>query len=452
MNIKNKINSAVQKLIDKLNGSGVMQDENTVNGKKFVFPDMPEAALKAAEEGTVLLKNNGALPLKKDESIAVFGRCQIDYFYVGYGSGGDVNQPYAVNLIDGLKNNGVKLNEKLLGVYSSWCKNNPVNHGFWGHWPMNYPEMELTDSLVTDAAKASDTAIIILGRAAGEDRENKLDKGSYYLTDTEMKMLDLVTCAFNKIIVVMNCGNIIDMEWVKKYGDKINAIVYAWQCGMESGNALANILTGKTNPSGKLTDTIAVSYKDYPSSKDFGNADFNNYTEDIFVGYRYFETFDKSKVLFPFGFGLSYTDFEITPDRFIYDDKIKITVTVKNSGNTAGKEVLQVYVCCPDGRLKKAEKSLVAFAKTRCLAPNECESINFEIEPYDFASYDEDISSYITEKGEYAFYIGNNVNTDLLAGTVDLDEQVLERLLPVCPVQNPFKIITGETLKMVKRF
>lgn len=176
MNIKNKINSAVQKLIDKLSGSGVMQDENTVNGKKFVFPDMPEAALKAAEEGTVLLKNNGALPLKKDESIAVFGRCQIDYFYVGYGSGGDVNQPYAVNLIDGLKNNGVKLNEKLLGVYSSWCKNNPVNHGFWGHWPMNYPEMELTDSLVTDAAKESDTAIIILGRAAGEDRENKLEK------------------------------------------------------------------------------------------------------------------------------------------------------------------------------------------------------------------------------------------------------------------------------------
>ena len=345
MNIKNKINSAVQKLIDKLSGSGVMQDENTVNGKKFVFPDMPEAALKAAEEGTVLLKNNGALPLKKDESIAVFGRCQIDYFYVGYGSGGDVNQPYAVNLIDGLKNNGVKLNEKLLGIYSSWCKNNPVNHGFWGHWPMNYPEMELTDSLVTNAAKESNTAIIILGRAAGEDRENKLEKGSYYLTDTEMKMLDLVTCAFKKIVVVMNCGNIIDMEWVKKYGDKINAIVYAWQCGMESGNALANILTGKTNPSGKLTDTIAVSYKDYPSSKDFGNADFNNYTEDIFVGYRYFETFDKSKVLFPFGFGLSYTDFEITPDRFIYDDKIKITVTVKNSGNTAGKEVLQVYVC-----------------------------------------------------------------------------------------------------------
>ncbi|MDE5973443.1 MAG: glycoside hydrolase family 3 C-terminal domain-containing protein, partial [Eubacterium sp.] len=319
MNLKNKISGAVQKIIDKLSGSGVMQDENTVNGKKFIFPDMPETALKAAEEGTVLLKNNGVLPLNINEKIAVFGRCQIDYFYVGYGSGGDVNQPYEINLIDGLKNNGAKLNEKLLGIYNNWCKNNPVNHGFWGHWPMNYPEMELTESIVSDAAKDGETAVIVLGRAAGEDRENKLEKGSYYLTDTEIKMLNLVTGTFKKTIVVMNCGNIIDMSWVKKYGDKINAIIYAWQCGMESGNALANILTGKTNPSGKLTDTIAVNYEDYPSSKDFGNADFNNYTEDIFVGYRYFETFDKTKVLFPFGFGLSYTDFEITPNNFVYN-------------------------------------------------------------------------------------------------------------------------------------
>lgn len=450
MNIKNKINGTIQKIIDKLSGSGVMQDENTVDGKKFIFPDMPEAALKAAEEGTVLLKNNGALPLNKEDSVSVFGRCQIDYFYVGYGSGGDVNQPYEVNLIDGLKNNNVKINEKLLNIYSNWCKNNPINHGYWGHWPMNYPEMELTDSIVNNAAKESQTAIIILGRAAGEDRENKLEKGSYYLTDTEINMLDLVTSAFKKVIVIMNCGNIVDMEWVRKYGDSINALVYAWQCGMESGNALANILTGKTNPSGKLTDTIAVNYNDYPSSKNFGNADFNNYTEDIFIGYRYFETFDKSKVLFPFGFGLSYTDFEITVDNFTYDSKIKLTATVKNIGNIAGKEVLQLYVQCPDGKLKKSKKSLVSFAKTKNLAPNESESIDFELSLYDLSSYDESISSYIIEKGEYTFYIGNSVDADLVAGTVELDEQVIEKLKPVCPVQNPFQIITGETLKKGK--
>lgn len=450
MNIKNKINSTIQKIIDKVSGSGVMQDENSANGEKFIFPDMPSAALKTAEEGTVLLKNDGALPLNTNESIAVFGRCQIDWFYVGYGSGGDVNQPYEINLIDGLKNNNVKLNEKLLDTYKSWCKNNPINHGFWGHWPMNYPEMELNEGIVHAAAKESKTAVVVLGRAAGEDRENLLEKGSYYLTDTEIKMLDLVTAAFKKIVVVMNCGNIIDMAWVNTYGDKINALVYAWQCGMESGNALANILTGKTNPSGKLTDTIAVNYEDYPSSKVFGNADFNNYTEDIFVGYRYFETFDKSKVLFPFGYGMSYTDFDISADSFEYSDKIKITATVKNIGSTAGKEVLQLYVKCPDSKLKKAEKILVSFAKTKCLAPNEIESIDFEIGLYDFASYDEDISSYIIEKGEYTFYIGNSVNADIIAGTVKLDEQVIEELSPVCPVQNPFTTITGEKLKKGK--
>lgn len=450
MNLKNKISSTVQKLIDKFSGSGVMQDENSVDGKKFIFPDMPEAALKAAEEGTVLLKNDGALPLKKEENIAVFGRCQIDWFYVGYGSGGDVNQPYEINLIDGLKKKDVRLNEKLLGIYTDWCKNNPVNHGFWGHWPMNYPEMELNDSLVKEAAKESQTAIIILGRAAGEDRENKLEQGSYYLTNTEINMLDLVSATFDKVIVIMNCGNIVDMEWVNKYGDKINAVVYAWQCGMESGNALANILTGRTNPSGKLTDTIAVSYNDYPSAKDFGNADFNNYIEDIFVGYRYYETFDKSKVLFPFGFGLSYTNFEITADCFTYDGKIKLTAAVKNTGKTTGKEVLQVYVCCPDGRMKKAKRSLVAFAKTKCLAPNESESIDFEISLYDFSSYDESISAYRIEEGEYIFYIGNSVDADLAAGTVKLAEQVIEKLVPVCPVQNPFKTITGEALKKGK--
>ena len=450
MNIKNKINGTIQKIIDKLSGSGVMQDENTVDGKKFIFPEMPQTALRAAEEGTVLLKNNGALPLNKNESIAVFGRCQIDYFYVGYGSGGDANQPYEVNLIDGLKNNNVKINERLLSIYSDWCKENPINHGFWGHWPMNYPEMELTESIVNNAANESQTAIVILGRAAGEDRKNKLEKGSYYLTDTETNMLDLVTNAFKKVIVIMNCGNIVDMEWVGKYGDKINAVVYAWQCGMESGNALANILMGKTNPSGKLTDTIAVNYNDYPSSKDFGNADFNNYTEDIFVGYRYFETFNKSKVLFPFGFGLSYTDFEITADKFAYDGNIKLTASVKNIGKLAGKEVLQLYAQCPDGRLKKAKRSLISFAKTKCLAANESESIDFEINLYDLSSYDESISSYIIEKGEYVFYIGNSVDADLIAGAVELDEQVIEKLKPVCPVQNPFKIITGETLKKGK--
>ncbi len=444
MKLKAKFDKLVQSVIDKVTGSGVMQEENGVKGEKLVFDGMPQKARESAVEGTVLLKNNGVLPIK-DEVVSVFGRCQIDYFYVGYGSGGDVNAPYEINLIDGLRNNGIKLNETLLNTYRNWCSENPVSHGFWGHWPMNYPEMELSADIVKNARSLSNTAIIVIGRAAGEDRENKLIEGSYYLTDTERKMLDLVCSSFNNVIIIMNCGNIIDMSWTLEYGDKIGAIIYAWQCGMESGNALGEIISGRVSPSGKLSDTIAVNYEDYPSSANFGNPDFNNYAEDIYVGYRYFETFGDSRVLYPFGFGLSYTDFEITADSFTVDDTVKISARVRNVGDMKGKEVVQVYVSQPQGRLDKAGRSLIAFAKTRNLAPNEEQTIDFEIKPYDFSSYDESTHSYIIEKGEYKFYIGSSVKADTLAGTASFEEQITERLTPICPVQNPFKLVSGKT-------
>ena len=447
MTLKKKIEALIQKIIDKASGSGVMQEENGANGEKFIFPNMPEKCLQSAEEGTVLLKNENAVLPIKDEKISVFGRCQINYFYVGYGSGGDVNQPYEVSLIDGLKNNGVRLNEELLAIYKKWCADNPINHGFWGHWPMNYPEMELSSDVVKKAGENSDKAIVVLGRAAGEDRENKLEKGSYYLTDTEINMLNLVTENFDKIIVIMNCGNIVDMSWVKDYNDKISGIIYAWQCGMESGNAIANILTGKANPSGRLADTIAVKYEDYPSAKDFGNLEYNNYTEDIFVGYRYFETFAPEKALYPFGFGLGYTTFNIEPVSFEYNENVKITVKVTNTGAVAGKEVVQIYVSAPSVKLHKAKKSLVAFKKTSELAPNESETLEFTVKPYDFASFDEDIYSYILEEGEYVFLAGNSVKTENVAGKVTIGYTVLEELSQICPVKNPFKLITGEMTK-----
>ena len=447
MTLKKKIEALIQKIIDKASGSGVMQEENGANGEKFIFPNMPEKCLQSAEEGTVLLKNENAVLPIKDEKISVFGRCQINYFYVGYGSGGDVNQPYEVSLIDGLKNTGVRLNEELLAIYKKWCADNPINHGFWGHWPMNYPEMELSADVVKKAGENSDKAIVVLGRAAGEDRENKLEKGSYYLTDTEINMLNLVTENFDKIIVIMNCGNIVDMSWVKDYNDKISGIIYAWQCGMESGNAIANILTGKANPSGRLADTIAVKYEDYPSAKDFGNLEYNNYTEDIFVGYRYFETFAPEKALYPFGFGLGYTTFNIEPVSFEYNENVKITVKVTNTGAVAGKEVVQIYVSAPSVKLHKAKKSLVAFKKTSELAPNESETLEFTVKPYDFASFDEDIYSYILEEGEYVFLAGNSVKTENVAGKVTIGYTVLEELSQICPVKNPFKLITGEMTK-----
>lgn len=451
MNIKQKLESLVRKTVDTVSGSAVMQEENTAQGEKKFFESMPPVALKAAEESAVLLKNkNNTLPLKEGETVSVFGRCQIDYFYVGYGSGGDVNAPYEVNLIDGLKNCGVHLYAPLLTVYENWCKNNPVSHGFWGHWPMHYPEMELSEQLVKSAAANSDAAVMVIGRAAGEDRENKLEKGSYYLTDAEIRMLNLVTDCFDRVTVIMNCGNIVDMSWTEKYGDRISALIYAWQCGMESGNGLANILTGKAEPCGKLPCAIARHYEDYPSSADFGGKDYNNYTEDVFVGYRYFETFCPEKVLYPFGFGLSYTDFEIIPVSFAQKDNgFEITVNVRNTGKRKGKETVQLYVNAPQGHLSKPVRSLVAFEKTKALAPGESQQISFCFGLYDISSFDDTGKydgkfAYVIEKGEYVFYAGNSVRTDTVAGRVRLEDTVIERLDEVCGVKDSFERITAK--------
>lgn len=446
MNIKHKFDTLLQTIIDKATGSGVMQDENVKDSdEKFVFDPMPPLALKSAQESIVLLKNeNNTLPLKKEQTVSVFGRCQEDYFYVGYGSGGDVNAPYTVSLIEGLKNRNVRINKNLLSIYEKWCKENPVNHGFWGHWPMNYPEMEVDSAVVEQAAGESDLAIVVIGRSAGEDRENKLEQGSYYLTDTETQLLDLVTAHFDKVVVIMNCGNIIDMSWVKQYDHKIHSVIYAWQCGMESGNALADVLTGIVNPCGKLTDTIAENYSDYPSSDTFGSKKFNYYEEDIFVGYRYFETFCPDRVLYPFGFGLSYTQFAVIPLTFKREDNtFYLSVKVKNTGSCRGKEVVQIYVSAPQGKLGKAAKSLVVFKKTSTLAPDEEEVLDFTFSLYDIASFDDtgvtgSKFSYVIEQGEYIFYSGNSVRTDIVCGREELDFTVIRTVDEVCGVKNSF--------------
>ena len=432
-----------------LNISTVMQRENAAKGEKVIFEDMPEKARAASEESIVLLKNDHhLLPIQAEQTVAVFGRCQHDWFYVGYGSGGNIHAPYYTNLIDGLNHNGVKLYTPLVEEYAKWSKANPVNHGIWGRWPMNYPEMKISVDSVEAAAKGSDLALVVIGRAAGEDRENILKEGSYYLTRTELDLLELVTAHFNRVAVILNCSNIIDMQWTEQYGDKISAIVNAWQCGMESGNALANVLCGKVSPSGKLTCAIARKYEDYPSSADFGGKEFNNYKEDIFVGYRYFETFCPEKVLFPFGFGLSYTEFEITPKNFTQTDEgFEVVTAVKNTGACSGKEVLQLYLNAPQGALKKAKRSLVAFAKTKLLAPGESEEITLTCSLYDIASFDDtgktgNKFAYVLEEGEYRFYIGNSVRADTLAGSARLAYTVIEQFGEVCGVKNGFERLT----------
>lgn len=439
MKFKHKIDKFVSTLSERISSGGVSQLEVQAEGERDIFGNMPALARKAAAEGIVLLKNNNALPYKLNTKISVFGRCQLDYFYVGYGSGGDVNAPYFVNVIDGIKNAGGHVNEWLLEYYKDFTKNNPAPHGFWGHWPMNFEEPSLDDKMIERASEESDVALVVIGRAAGEDRENTLTKGSYYLTDEERTLLDNVCNHFSNVTVLLDCGNIIDMQWALDYEERLRGIIYAWQGGMESGNAIADVLFGRVNPSGRLTDTVAVRYEDYPSAMHFGNKLFNTYVEDIFVGYRYFETFSKEKALFPFGYGLSYTNFDIEVLDFKSDnDKIKVEVRVTNIGDVAGKEVVELYANAPQGKLSKPVMSLVAFDKTINLEPKESQKITLEVPVYLLASFDDTGAtghkySYILEKGEYKLFIGENVRDVDEAGSFELKEnRVLEELEAVC--------------------
>ena len=237
--LQKKIGALIQRVIDSAMGNGLMQEETSADGERCVTPGIGALIRQAGAEGCVLLKNDGALPLNREKEVAVFGRCQLDWFYVGYGSGGDVNAPYHVNLIDGLRNVGFALNAEVLRSYETWTQqeDNMADHGWWGHWPMNYPEMPLDAALVQKAAQTAETALVVIGRGAGEDRENTLTKGSFYLTDEERAMLDAVTAVFSRIVVLLNIGNIMDMAWAEEYGDRLSALMIVWQSGMESCSA-----------------------------------------------------------------------------------------------------------------------------------------------------------------------------------------------------------------------
>ena len=429
--LKKKFGKAMQRIIDQTMGNGLMQEENSVSGERYVTPGISELIRQAGAEGCVLLKNDGALPLKKDQEIAVFGRCQTDWFYVGYGSGGDVKAPYFVNLIEGMDNEGLSYNRTLLNTYLAWGKqeDNEADHGWWGHWPTNYVEMPLNPGIVGRAARTSDTALVVIGRAAGEDRENELKPGSFYLTDTEKLMLDQVTAVFKKVVVLLNIGSIMDMSWVEEYGDRISSILLVWQGGMESGNAVADVLSGKVNPCGKLSDTIARHYEDYPSSANFGGKAFNEYAEGVFVGYRYFETKAKDKILYPFGFGLSYTTFKLESLGFSWEKGV-VTAEVKvtNTGSYPGKEVVQVWCAAPSGRLEKAERVLAAFEKTKELPPGESQKLTLCCDEKAFSSYDERQSAFILEKGRYVF----SLNDCEIGESVLEQEKVVEQCEPIC--------------------
>ncbi len=401
--------------------------------------------MQAATEGIVLLKNiNNALPLNKGEKIALFGKATIEYIKGGGGSG-DVHCPYIYNIFDGFdakeKDGKVSVYMPLIDFYKEYVKKESVNiptqeqiNATWDivnamsfctkrddmtydtFASMHVKEPAVPDKLIEDAAEFADTAIITLSRFSAEGVDRRPQGGDYYLSDIEKDLIDKAGKLFKKVVIVINSGATIDCEYFAE-NDEVSAVLFAWQGGMEGGSAIADIICGDANPSGKLADTIAKSYDYYPCKDDFWECfDHIYYHDDIYVGYRYFETIPGAKefVRYPFGFGLSYTNFEISGKACCESDgKIIAVATVKNTGNVAGKEVIQLYYSAPQGKLGKPSRELAAFEKTKLLAPNESQTIALSFDINDMASFDDlgkiQKSAYVLEKGNYEFYLGTSV-------------------------------------------
>ena len=438
MSIKKVFDKMVVKLINTFSQGSVKE----VNDGITSCEEIKALCRAATAEGCVLLKNNGVLPLA-DKKFALFGRCQVNTFYVGYGSGGDVKPPYRVSILEGLQSGGANLDSKVAETYKAWAKKNVPNDGYWGRWPMYYEEMPVDENFVKSAAKESDIAVIVIGRSAGEDRENKIEKGSWYLTTEEEKLLGLTRKHFKQVCVIINSGSIMDVSGIQSFNP--DALMFVWQGGQETGNGVADVLLGKMSPSGKLTDTLAK-IEDYPSYGCFGQKEYAEYKEDIYVGYRYFNTFAEDKIIYPFGFGLSYTKFDISDCKVKPQSKtvFDITFTVTNTGNYKGKQVVQVYLSAPQGKLGKPAKELAAYFKTKELAPNETQECSVTVDLKQFASYDDSgitghKNCFILEGGEYKLFIGECVSDNKEVYSVAVDEIVVKTCEEACAPKTAFK-------------
>ncbi|SFF91067.1 glycoside hydrolase family 3 protein [Prevotella sp. KH2C16] len=396
-------------------------------------------AKEAAIEGMVLLKNEGtALPLQPQDTIALFGIGNYNYFANGLGSA-EVNKAYTVDLPHGLKKLGIATQPTLDMFYSEYLKAcnvqlDEINEKTWKNWFFGFKkptEPYMEPDFIDRRAKDCSKAIITLSRNGGEGEDRDYRKGDYLLTDRELELIESVSRSFHRrgkqVVVVLNTGGAID---VASWKDKADGILLAWQPGQEGGNAIAEVLTGKASPSGKLTMTLANDYFDLPSAKNFPlhyvfswdellrpgkkvletqNLGYTRYDEDIWVGYRYFNTRHKT-VAYPFGYGLSYTTFEYSDARVKRSgSQITVTVKVKNTGKVAGKEAVQLYATAPEGRLAKPLRELKAFAKTRLLHPGESQQVSMTLHLRDLASYDESLAAWVADAGNYTLSVGASV-------------------------------------------
>ena len=380
---------------------------------------------KAAAEGMVLLKNEKSiLPFEKGTRLALFGKGSVDYVKGGGGSG-DVTTAYVRSLQDGLEIKEEEGKVQVLASLGKFYRENVSAQYAGGIQPGMTAEPEIPCDLLEKAKAWADVAVISICRFSGEgwDRKGIPGDGDFYLTREEQNMVDTVTANFEKVVVVLNVGGMVDTSWFCD-SEKIQGVLLAWQGGMEGGLAAADLLCGDVNPSGKLTDTFARTFDDYPSSAGFNESeDYVDYTEDIYVGYRYFETIPGAaeKVNYPFGYGLSYTEFAIEPLRAGEEDgTICVDVRVTNMGSRAGKEVVQLYYRAPQGVLGKPLEVLGAFAKTELLGAGQSQMLRLKMPVKAMASYDDlgkiQASAYVLEAGNYSFRIGNSVRN-----TVKLD-------------------------------
>jgi beta-glucosidase len=430
--------------------TAMMQSPRFKGYKYTNKPDLKAHALvtrQSASEGMVLLKNTeNTLPLAQGvKNIAVFGNISYDLISGGTGSG-DVNEAYTVSLVEGLTNNGFNVNEDLKSLYTRYLDltkaGRPQNRSFF-MTPPQIPELVLNQDLINGMVSQSDAAIITIGRNAGEGRDRSRDEGDFKLSEQEKQLIRSVTIAYHakgkKAVVVLNVGGVVETVSWKDIPD---AILLAWQAGQEAGNSIADILSGKINPSGKLAITFPSVYEDVPSSATFpgkelekptgqqsGGMSFGRsvpaevtYDDGIYVGYRYYETFNV-KPSFEFGYGLSYTNFDYSNLKLSstkFNGKLIVSVDVRNSGNKAGKEIVQLYITAPRGKLDKPSEELKGFAKTKLLQPGEIQTLTFTIDSHNLASFDPSLSSWIADAGSYEVKVGASSENIKLTGSFNL--------------------------------
>lgn len=426
---------------------------------------------KAASEGMVLLKNiNNALPLKKGEKIALFGKATIEYIKGGGGSG-DVHTKYIRNIFEGFRMKNVEIYMPLIDFYKDYVEKEsvhiPTQAQIDATWDivnnmefctkrddmtydtfasMHVKEPDVADDLINAASDNSETAIFTISRFSAEGVDRRPQGGDYYLSDTEKNLIDKLCEKFNKVVIIINSGATIDCEYFAE-NDKVSALLMSWQGGMEGGAAIADVICGDVNPSGKMADTIAKSYDCYPCKEEFWESFHHiDYSDDIYVGYRYFETIPDKKdcVRYPFGFGLSYTTFVLTGKVCCESEGcIVAVVNVKNTGSLSGKEVVQLYCSAPQGKLGKPARVLCAYKKTKLLAPGETETVVMSCKVSDLASFDDlgkiRKSAFVLEKGEYKFYMGTCVRCaqELEYKYVVNEDTVTEQLSDWC---KPFRL------------